>query len=99
VIDPQLELAVFDQGGTLVSEIGTRGRNTTIDQVHGTRVVTLELDSLALTEGTYELTAKLRDESGEQEYDVRTRFVRFDVLRGGQADGGLVTLGGTWTVD
>ena len=98
VIDPQLELSIFDQGGTLVSEIGTRGRNTTIDQVHGDRVVTLELDSLTLTEGTYELTAKVRDESGEQEYDVRSRFVRFDVLRGNQSDGGLVSLGGNWTI-
>lgn len=98
VIDPQLELSIFDQGGTLVSEIGTRGRNTTIDQVHGDRVVSLELDSLALTEGTYELTAKVRDESGEREYDVRSKFVRFDVLRGNQGDGGLVTLGGNWTV-
>jgi hypothetical protein len=66
--------------------------------VHGERVITLELDHLTLTEGTYELTATVRDESGQREYDVRNRFVRFDVLKGTDGDGGLVTLGGTWQV-
>jgi len=45
------------------------------------------------------MTAALRDTIGQQEYDVRNRFVRFDVLKGLASDGGLVTLGGTWTVD
>jgi ABC-type polysaccharide/polyol phosphate transport system ATPase subunit len=98
VIDPELLVTVYDQTGTLVSEVGTRTRNARIDQVHGERVVTLELDHLALTEGTYELSATVRDESGQREYDVRNRFVRFDVLKGADGDGGLVTLGGTWTV-
>ncbi|MCB0965425.1 MAG: ABC transporter ATP-binding protein [Ilumatobacter sp.] len=98
VIDPELTLAVFDQSGTLISEVGTRSRNTRIDQVHGHRQVTLELDHLSLTEGTYELTAKLHDESGQREFDVRTRFVKFDVLKGTDGDRGLVTLGGRWNV-
>jgi ABC-type polysaccharide/polyol phosphate transport system ATPase subunit len=99
VVDPELSISIFDQGGTLVTEVGTRTRDVRIDQIHGSRTVSLELDRLALSEGTYELTAALRDESHEREYDVRNRFVRFDVLRGTAADGGLVSLGGTWTVD
>ena len=89
---------MFDQSGTLVSEVGTRTRDVRIDQIHGDQVVTLEIDHLALTEGTYELTAVVRDESGQREYDVRNRFVRFDVMRGESGDGGLVTLGGHWNV-
>jgi len=98
VLDPELLVSVHDQIGTLVSEVGTRTRNVRIDQVHGERVVTLELDHLALTEGTYELTAAVRDESGQREYDVRSRFVKFDVLKGVDGDGGLVTLGGSWNL-
>lgn len=98
VIDPELVLVVYDQAGTLITEVGTRGRNVHIDQVHGERAITLELDRLALTEGTYELTAKVCDESGQREYDVRNRFVRFDVLKSTDSDGGVITLGGTWNL-
>jgi ABC-type glutathione transport system ATPase component len=98
VIDPELIVTLHDQSGTLVSEVGTRSRNVRIDQVAGARTVTLELDHLALTEGTYELSAAVRDESGQREYDVRNRFVKFDVLKGSDGDGGLVTLGGHWSL-
>ncbi len=99
VVDPELSISIFDQGGTLVTEVGTRTRDVRIDQIHGSRTVSLDLDRLALSEGTYEMTAALRDESQQREFDVRNRFVRFDVLRGAAADGGLVSLGGTWTVE
>jgi ABC-type glutathione transport system ATPase component len=99
VIDPELVVTIHDQSGTLVTEVGTRSRNVRIDQVHGERTVTLELDRLALTEGTYELTAAVRDESGQRDYDVRNRFVRFDVMKGTQGDGGVVSLGGEWSID
>jgi len=99
VLDPELRLLVHDQSGTLVTEVSTRSRSVRIDQVHGSRLVTLELDHLALSEGTYELTAEVLDESGQREYDVRNRFVKFDVLKGPDGDGGLVTLGGDWRVE
>ncbi len=98
VLDPELRLMVHDQAGTLITEVSTRTRNVRIDQVHGSRKITLELDRLALSEGTYELTAEVLDESGQREYDVRNRFVKFDVLKGDAGDGGLVTLGGDWLV-
>ena len=99
VTRPELTLTIFDQGGTLVTEVGTRSRDVHIDRVAGACTVTLRLDRLALSEGTYEMTAALRDTLGQEEYDVRNRFVRFDVLKGVETDGGLVTLGGTWTVE
>jgi ABC-type polysaccharide/polyol phosphate transport system ATPase subunit len=99
VLAPEVVITVCDQAGTVISEIGTRSRGVHIDSVHGTRTLSLQLDRLALTEGTYELTAAVRDESGQREYDVRNRFVKFDVLKGSTGDGGLVSLGGTWQVD
>ena len=98
VVGPELVLSVYDQDARLVTEVSTRSRDTFIDQVHGTRTVRLEIESLPLVEGTYELTCAVVDESGQREYDVRSRFVRFDVLKGESDDGGLVTLGGTWNL-
>ncbi len=96
VVGPEVILSIFDQNATLVSEVSTRSRDAVIDRVEGARVITLEIDSLPLTEGTYEMTCAVVDESGRREYDVRSRFMRFDVLKGDSDDGGLVTLGGSW---
>ncbi len=98
VIAPEVVISIFDQNATLVSEVSTRTRDAFIDQVHGERTIAFELDTLPLTEGTYEMSCSIVDESGQREYDVRSRFVRFDVLKGESGDEGLVTLGGTWNV-
>jgi len=99
VFGPEVRVSFLDQHGVLVSEVSTRSRDIRIDQVHGARTLTLAIDSLPLVEGTYEITCAVLDDSGEHELDVRSRFVRFDVLKGDTDDRGLVTLGGTWTVD
>ncbi len=99
VIGPEVVISIYDQNATLVSEVSTRMRNAMIDQVHGTRTIALEIDALPLTEGTYEMSCAVVDETGQREYDVRSRFVKFDVLKGESGDQGLVTLGGTWNLD
>ena len=80
VLAPEVTLSIFDQSSTLVTEVSTRTRDAFVDQVHGRRAITLHIDALPLTEGTYELSCAVVDESGQREYDVRSRFVRFDVL-------------------
>ena len=99
VIAPEVVLSIYDQNATLVSEVSTRTRDVFIDQVHGERIISFQLDTLPLTEGTYEMSCSVVDESGQREYDVRSRFVKFDVLKGASGDNGLVTLGGTWNVN
>ena len=98
VIAPEVVLSIYDQSATLVTEVSTRSRDAFIDQVHGTRTISLEIESLPLVEGTYELTCAVVDEDGQREYDVRSRFVRFDVLKGDSDDLGLITLGGAWNL-
>jgi ABC-type polysaccharide/polyol phosphate transport system ATPase subunit len=93
---PEVVLTIFDQNATLITEVSTRTREAVIDQVHGNRSVLFELDALPLNEGTYEMTCKVIDQSGQREFDVRSRFVRFDVLKGSTSDKGLITLGGHW---
>lgn len=99
VLAPEVVISIFDQNATLVSEVSTRTRDVVIDQVHGERTLSFVLDQLPLTEGTYEMSCSVVDESGQREYDVRSRFVRFDVLQGESGDKGLVTLGGDWQLD
>ncbi len=98
VLAPEVVLSIYDQNATLVSEISTRNRDAFIDQVHGNRTISFHLETLPLTEGSYEMSCSVVDESGQREYDVRSRFVKFDVLKGESGDKGLVTLGGTWDV-
>ena len=98
VTGPEVMLTIADQEGHVVSTVSTRARDAHIDVVHGERCVTLEIDSLPLSEGTYELTVAVLDDTGRRELDVRSRVVRFDVLRGPVVDGGVVTLGGKWTL-
>lgn len=95
---PEVVLSIHDQSGVLVSEVSTRARGLVIDEVTGNTTVTLGVDALPLTEGTYELSCTVLDDSGQRQLDTRVKFVRFDVQRGAVADGGLISLGGTWSL-
>lgn len=98
VLAPVLQLSIFDQQSLLLTEVSTATRNTNIDRIHGTKVLRLEVDDFPLNEGSYEMSCVVSDESGRHEYDNRSRFVRFDVVPGSHRDGGLLSLGGSWTV-
>jgi ABC-type polysaccharide/polyol phosphate transport system ATPase subunit len=95
---PEVVLTLLDQEGRMISEVSTRARDAHIDVVDGTRVITFEIDHLPLSEGTYELTCAVLDTTGQRELDVRSRMLRFDVLKGKVTDGGLLTLPGRWVV-
>ena len=98
VIAPVLQLSIFDPQSLLVTEVSTATRNAHLDQVHGTRIVRLEIDEFPLNEGSYEMSCVVSDESGRHEYDSRSRFVRFDVVPGKHRDGGVLSLGGSWNL-
>ena len=96
--DPEVVLSIYDQNATLITELSTRTRDVVIDRVHRARSVVFELDALPLNEGTYEMTCKVLDQTGRREFDVRSRFVRFDVLKGASGDKGLITMSGHWVI-
>ena len=99
IAKPDVVLTFYDQNATLVSEVSTSSRDVVIDEVHGNLTVSFEVDPLPLLEGTYEVTCAVVDLGSRHEYDVRSRYVRFDVLQGGQRDLGVTTLGGHWRLD
>ena len=96
VIGPEVKVSIFDHHAQLVTEVSTAGRDAHLDQLHGTQTLRLEIDTLPLNEGTYEMTCSVTDELGRHEYDTRSRFVRFDVLPGRHRDGGVLSVGGAW---
>jgi ABC-2 type transport system ATP-binding protein len=98
VIGPEVVVSLHDIDGRTLTEVSTRTRDVHIDQVHGARTLTLEIDQFPLSEGTYELSAAVRDETGQREFDVRSRMLRFDVLKGKIADGGVLTLPARWVL-
>ena len=98
VIGPEVVVSLHDIDGRTLTEVSTRTRDVHIDQVHGARTLTLEIDQFPLSEGTYELSAAVRDETGQREFDVRSRMLRFDVLKGKVADGGVLTLPARWVL-
>lgn len=98
VIGPEVVVSLHDIDGRTLSEVSTRTRDVHIDQVDGARTLTLEIDQFPLSEGTYELSAAVRDETGQREFDVRSRMLRFDVLKGKVTDGGVLTLPARWVL-
>jgi ABC-type polysaccharide/polyol phosphate transport system ATPase subunit len=65
----------------------------------GRRTVDYRIPSLPLTAGTYDVSARLLDNHLARTHAVRRRAARLDVNSDSAADiGGVVALGGRWTV-
>jgi len=65
----------------------------------GSRVVEYRIPHLTLASGVYDVSVRLLDDHVQDTYAVRRRAARLDVESDRQADiGGVVALGGTWTV-
>jgi ABC-2 type transport system ATP-binding protein len=65
----------------------------------GPRVVEYRIPHMALARGIYDVSLRLLDDHIQDTYAVRRRAARLDVESDTHADiGGVVALGGTWTV-
>jgi ABC-2 type transport system ATP-binding protein len=65
----------------------------------GPRVVEYRVPHLTLASGVYDVSLRLLDGHAQDTYAVRRRAARLDVESDRQSDiGGVVALGGTWTV-
>ena len=58
----------------------------------------LELKTLPLLNGTYDLTVAITDQAGVHEFDHWEKRVRFDVHQGDVYDSGLVDISSSWTI-
>jgi ABC-2 type transport system ATP-binding protein len=63
-----------------------------------TEVVEYDISTLPLTQGVYDLAVTIRDEHAQATYASAPRVLRFDVVDEHLDHGGVVALGGQWSV-
>ena len=74
----------------------TKRREIVTPTLTGTGYIDLEIESLPLLEGTYDLTVALSDMSEIRGYDHWERRARFDVNQHGIFDEGLAFFKSIW---
>jgi ABC-2 type transport system ATP-binding protein len=97
---PVFGIAIHTLEGTHVTGPNSREAGCVPDRVEGAGHVDVAVDRLLLLPGTYDLTVAFTDYSALHPFDYRHRVLRFDVEAGEPREsfGGLVSLGGRWSV-
>jgi ABC-type polysaccharide/polyol phosphate transport system ATPase subunit len=97
---PVFRLEFHALNGMVVSATNTRYHEMVPDSVDGSGTVEYRVKRLMLTPGFYEISATFFDYDLAHPYDVRHRFLRFEVTRGMPPDvDGVVSLDGRWYGD
>lgn len=76
----------------------TKRKGVQIPRIFGTGHVDLNIDSLPLLEGTYDLTVALSDIAEVNPFDHWEKRIRFDVHQHDTFDEGIVNINVAWTV-
>jgi ABC-type polysaccharide/polyol phosphate transport system ATPase subunit len=97
---PVFGFAIFTLEGVLVTGPNTREAGLECARIDGKGVVELTIDRMLLLPGTYDISVSLYDHAITHPYDFRQKVLRFDVEAGTPHEtfGGVVSLGGRWTV-
>jgi len=97
---PVFGIAVHTLEGVHVTGPNSREAGCVPDRVEGSGHVDITVDRLLLLPGTYDLTVAFTDYSALHPFDYRHRVLRFDVEAGEPREsyGGVVSLGGRWSV-
>lgn len=83
--------------GTVVWGSNTKRRGLSLPHILGSGYIDMEIESLPLLEGTYDITAAISDMSEVNEYDHWERRTRFNVYQHGIFDEGLVLPDAKWS--
>ena len=85
-------------GGPLVWGTSSRRAGATLGVVQGAGWVEMDIPSLPLLEGVYDLSASVSDHSEHHPYDHWERKIRFEVRQYRSFDSGLVSMPITWNL-
>lgn len=97
---PIFGLAIHHRDGAHLSGPNTRFNELFIPYVEGEGVVSYQISSLMLLEGTYFLSVAAVNSADTETYDYHDRLYPFRVFPGKSMDRyGLVSLGGQWSWD
>jgi hypothetical protein len=84
-------------GGTIWGT-STRRNGRTIGLIDGPASVKIEIPSLPLLEGIYDLSVGIMDSTEVHPYDFWERRIRFEVRQFKSYDNGLVSIPAEWTI-
>jgi ABC-type polysaccharide/polyol phosphate transport system ATPase subunit len=101
VRNPVFSFAISTPDGMLVSGPNTKEAQVSVEKVEGEGTVDLRVDRLLLLLGNYDVTVECTNDSVTHSYDRRAKALRFDVKPGTPHEtfGGVVSLGGTFSID
>jgi ABC-2 type transport system ATP-binding protein len=95
---PVFRLEFHALNGMVITATNTRYHERVPDFVEGTGAVDYHVPRFMLTAGAYDLSATIFDFDLAKPYDVRHRFLRFDVGRGYVPEvDGVMSLDGRWS--
>lgn len=96
---PVFGFAIESLGGAVVTSPCTRDVGLVPEQVTGSGVVDISLESVALLPGTYDIHTSVTDFNRAHIYDHTQLALRFDVMTGRSYEvGGVVTMRPDWTL-
>jgi len=85
--------------GTVVWGCNTKRRNVSMEHLKNGGSVDINIPSLPLLEGTYELTVAFSDLTEIHEFDHWDKRIRFDVYQHDVFEEGLVTIDSKWSAE
>jgi hypothetical protein len=85
--------------GTVVWGSNTKRHGLSVPQISGEGHIDLDIESLPLLEGMYDITVLLSDLSETHEYDHWERRTRFNVNQHGTFDVGMISIKANWSLN
>ena len=98
ITDAVVGIRITHLHGTNVWGTNTKRRAFSIPRIHGVGSVDLEIESLPLLEGTYDLTVALSDHAEVHPFDHWEKRIRFDVHQYDTFDEGIVQIESKWAL-
>jgi ABC-type polysaccharide/polyol phosphate transport system ATPase subunit len=97
---PVFGIEIEALGGAIVTAPCTRDVGLVPEQVSGSGVIDVQLDSVALLPGTYDIHTNVTDFNRAHTYDHTQIAMRIDVMTGRSYEvGGVVTMRPEWTLN
>lgn len=96
ITEPVFGIRITQLHGTNVWGTNTKRMGFHLAKVEGSGTISLDIESLPILAGTYDLTVALTDQHETYEYDHWDRKVRFDVVQYNTFDEGLIQVPAKW---
>lgn len=96
ILEPVFGIRITQLHGTNVWGTNTKRMGFQIAKIEDSGIVTLDIESLPILSGTYDLTVALTDQHETYEYDHWDRKIRFDVVQYNTFDEGLIQVPAKW---